>query len=231
VIAGVDGCRGGWLGVVEVGDGAFAVGVYDGLDHLLRHHPTLEVIAIDIPIGLTTFEPRACDLETRRALRPRGSVVFPAPLRQVVAEASYHRAMALNLSINQKGISKQAHAIYGRVHQIDQELAASERLRQITYEIHPERSFAAMNGDAPVLLSKHKAEGRPMRIALLDENLAVDLFDRLRPAVPRSMAKDDDVLDALAALWTARRIRDGVAQTHPANPPIDATGLPMRICY
>ena len=39
----------------------------------------------------------------------------------------------------------------------------------------------------------------------------------------------DDLLDAFIALWTARRIRDGVAQSIPLVPEYDAYGLAMQI--
>ena len=40
-----------------------------------------------------------------------------------------------------------------------------------------------------------------------------------------------DILDAFAALWTAERIAAGRARTLPEQPPMDDTGLPMRIVY
>jgi len=39
----------------------------------------------------------------------------------------------------------------------------------------------------------------------------------------------DDLHDALAALWAARRIRAGTARTFPNEPPLDARGLRMAI--
>ena len=39
----------------------------------------------------------------------------------------------------------------------------------------------------------------------------------------------DDLHDALAALWTARRIRAGTARTFPDEPALDARGLRMAI--
>ena len=42
---------------------------------------------------------------------------------------------------------------------------------------------------------------------------------------------DDDVLDAIACLWTALRIAEGIAETLPENPPKDPEGLPMQIVY
>jgi predicted RNase H-like nuclease len=52
---------------------------------------------------------------------------------------------------------------------------------------------------------------------------------RISAKVPRG-AQEDDLLDAFAALWTAERIHDGVAQTL-GDAHADRTGLPMRIVY
>lgn len=42
---------------------------------------------------------------------------------------------------------------------------------------------------------------------------------------------DDDVLDAIAVLWTATRIARGEGRGLPDPPPRDPTGLPMEIVY
>ena len=44
-----------------------------------------------------------------------------------------------------------------------------------------------------------------------------------------SRAPINDILDAIATLWTAHRILDGMAETLPPSPPQDEAGLPMRI--
>jgi predicted RNase H-like nuclease len=57
----------------------------------------------------------------------------------------------------------------------------------------------------------------------------------LLPRAPQNYLKkqvaEDDILDTIAALWTAERITRGACQELPENPPRDATGLPMRIVY
>jgi len=50
-----------------------------------------------------------------------------------------------------------------------------------------------------------------------------------RDAVPPSAASDDDILDALAALWTARRIHSGIAKRLPRVKQVDDYGLPMQM--
>ena len=41
----------------------------------------------------------------------------------------------------------------------------------------------------------------------------------------------DDILDAIAALWTAHRISNGTAETLPDPPPRDEVGRPMEIVF
>jgi len=38
-----------------------------------------------------------------------------------------------------------------------------------------------------------------------------------------------DVIDAFALLWTARRLRDGIARALPASAVYDSRGLAMQI--
>ena len=40
----------------------------------------------------------------------------------------------------------------------------------------------------------------------------------------------DDLLDAVAAAWSAQRVAEGSAQRLPDTPPTDARGLRMEIC-
>src|SRR5437870_3658001 len=75
-LAGVDGCRLGW--VVATDDG---VEVVPALDDVLVQ---CDAVGIDIPIGLPDAGPRACDVEARRRLGPRRSSVFPAPRRALL---------------------------------------------------------------------------------------------------------------------------------------------------
>jgi predicted RNase H-like nuclease len=42
---------------------------------------------------------------------------------------------------------------------------------------------------------------------------------------------DDDIVDAIAGLWTAHRIANGTAEALPSPPPRDETGLPMQIVF
>ena len=80
-VAGIDGCRGGWVSFrVDLASLNTSVELID-LPHILRNKPDdIAILAIDIPIGLLE-SPRACDKAARKLLgQPRGSSVFPAAL-------------------------------------------------------------------------------------------------------------------------------------------------------
>ena len=83
VIAGVDGCRAGWLCICkETETGNIGHQVHASFQSLINQNPFPKVIAIDIPIGLTDAGQRECDTQARKLLKkPRSNSVFPAPIR------------------------------------------------------------------------------------------------------------------------------------------------------
>jgi predicted RNase H-like nuclease len=75
---------------------------------------------------------------------------------------------------------------------------------------------------------KKSGQGFLERLQLVERHFG-PVFDDLRRSVPRRAATDDDILDALAALWTAERVLKGTAIVLPAEPKRDAYGLPMEM--
>lgn len=227
-IAGVDGCRAGWVAVVEDADGLHALiaaadaELYDLID-------SASVIAIDIPIGLSERGARACDHHARRFLGEGHASVFPAPLRTLVAIHDHGEAARRSREVQGKGVSKQAVAIYPKVQQLDRILQMHRELRDRVSEVHPEVSFAAWNGGATLGASKHTPHGIELRRGLVAAHFGSDAVESAVDAV-RGRARIDDVLDAFAALWTAQRIAEGKAR-ELGDGHRDSTGLPMRIVY
>ena len=87
-IAGVDGCRGGWVVAVREPDGRVELHVVEALSELFGRRPlggsALGQIAIDMPIGLPDSERvelRTCDREARALLGARRASVFAPPSR------------------------------------------------------------------------------------------------------------------------------------------------------
>jgi predicted RNase H-like nuclease len=228
-LAGVDGCRGGWLCVAAAGDGApLAAMVAPSFDALLRRLPADTLMAVDIPIGLASRGARRCDVEARQRLGPgRGGAVFPAPLRTVLAEATYDRAGARRAAIDGVRMSRQAYGLLAKVREVDALMLARPALRARVRECHPEVSFAEWAG-RPLGHGKKSRAGREERAILIDA-VWPGVRARLAARRPRGRWAVDDLHDAFAALWTARRIRDGLARTLPSVAEHDARGLAMEI--
>jgi predicted RNase H-like nuclease len=81
LIGGADGCKGGWLLVTkDLKSGCISYKPCRSTRDLFFSASSLEVLALDIPIGLKDKGPRKCDLQARRLLiAGRVSSVFPAP--------------------------------------------------------------------------------------------------------------------------------------------------------
>jgi predicted RNase H-like nuclease len=220
LIAGVDGCKDGWMIVSETREGQTATAVASDFRQILDGK--YELVVVDIPIGLLESGTRLADRQSRRLLRGRACCVFTAPLRPMLLCADYPQARACRLRIESKGVTKQAWATVPKIIQVDRLLTpeAQSRVR----EGHPEVSFAHLNDGKPLALSKHSTEGRRKRIALLKEH-----FPNIASEVQRHSRVAKDLIDAYAMLWTARRIRDGWSVTLPEHAPRDTRGLLMQI--
>jgi len=224
-IAGVDGTRRGWIAMIKDDGPSIEARFCTSDDDLLALFNSCAVITIDIPIGLPENGPRSCDHHARRFLGRRASSVFPAPLRPLLALREFSDANRVARDLQKRGISKQGWAIVPKVAQIDRLLQRHRNLRGRVYEVHPEVSFAAWNDHEAIAESKHSKEGLAARRALAVAHFGEEAL----PSTPK-YAAENDVLDALAALWTAERIRDGRAR-ELGDSRADLTGLPMRIVY
>ena len=76
-----------------------------------------------------------------------------------------------------------------------------------------------------------KKSGLAERLALAEAWLGLGILKQARGTYLKKELADDDVVDAIAGLWTARRIADGTAETLPETPPVDDTGLAMEIVF
>jgi len=226
-VLGVDGCRGGWVAVSRDGR-RLECRVVESLAELVEALPRRSAVAIDIPIGLPERGARACDLEARKTLgAKRGTSVFPAPIRPVLAARSQAEAARIGRRVEGRGVGVQLFGILAKIREVDELLRASPKARAVLYETHPELSLLHLNGGKPMRFPKQGEAGRRERQSLLAGwcGGGVDALVAERP--PRCAA--DDVLDALALLWSAERIARGAACSLPARPPRDAFGLRMSI--
>jgi predicted RNase H-like nuclease len=233
-IVGVDGCRGSWLAVEQrIDAGRLVAAIYASAEALLRAYASAQVICVDVPIGLTDAGPRACDVAARQLLgRPRQSSVFRAPIRPTLAATTREQASALGREADGRGVGCQAWGIYPYVRQWDELLRADPKLQHRVCEVHPEVSFFAMNDNAAMQFSKKRVEGREERRLLLDAVFDHACIDAALETLEGGEFGLDDFYDALAALWTARRVASGNAHRLPAGgPPLDGFGIEMVIRY
>ena len=224
--AGVDGCRQGWL-CLEDHNGALTGHIFKSFAALLAAMPKVEIIAIDIPIGLPEQGKRDCDVAARFHLgRPRASSVFSTPVLGILHEEKYSVANLKHRDIDGRGLSRQAFAILPKIREVNVRLQPNPALQQRVREVHPEVCFAFWNWGVPMPHRKASPEGRDERERLIDaewpgQRLAI--LDCLQGSF-----EYDDLNDAFAALWTARRVAQGTARVLGSQP-IDKYGLRMEM--
>jgi len=237
-VAGVDGCPAGWLLVMwsPDTDHSPAVQIVASFAQILAIEPPPDAIAIDIPIGLPAIAScggRTCDVAARAVLGGRQSAVFAVPARSAVMQSDYVSACQIALANSEppRKVSKQCFNIFPKIRDVDAHM--SPELQRRVIECHPEAAFWAMNGEAPLVLPK-KIKSRPsepgitLRLGLLKEaGFPIDQLDML--ALPRRDASTDDLIDASACAWTAKRWLEGRARRFPSDPCFDETGLSMEI--
>lgn len=235
-IAGLDGCRGAWAGVLlDLDDPErHRAARFATLAELLDAPEAPLLIGIDVPIGLperVRSGGRVADRAARHALGAGRASVFPVPSRAAVYAADYATAKAVSRATSDPPFapSIQCWNILRYVREVDALMRARGDLAARLYEVHPEIAFRRLNGDRPLGAPKKgpaRAAGLAERSALL---IAAGLPSALvNSARPRGIGPDDH-LDALAALAVAREIAGGRAVSLPDPPGRDGHGLPVAI--
>lgn len=229
-IAGADGCRAGWVVIQESMQGAdLEWQVVPSLEALFSVPTAPGLLALDIPIGIPPKGSRACDVQARRLLgSPRGRSVFPAPIRPMLTASTHAEASAIGRNVEGRGLTIQAWGIVPKIREVDELLRADARIADRVREVHPEVCFYFLGGERPMKVGKKEAAGREERAALLREHFG-GAVDRALADVRWLGCAADDLLDAFAGLWTARRIQAGTAVRIPASPERDSHRLPMEI--
>jgi predicted RNase H-like nuclease len=219
-VLGVDGWRGAWVGALLDGRSVTLLALPDVTAVLAV--PGVDVIAIDMPIGLSDDGARACDVAARRLLVGAGSSVFPAPLRAVLACEDYGKACEVSRTASGKALSVQAWNLVPAIRAVDDALGDPPTDRVV--EVHPELAFRALDPD--VRDRKGSARGTLQRLHALRS--VMDVEEALRTAPPG--VPMIDALDACAAAWSARRLADGRGEC-VGDGMTDGRGRPMRICW
>lgn len=233
LVAGVDGCPGGWVAAIGPVSGSPWIAVAATLRELMQRHPKVMRWAVDMPIGLAESDPRECDLLAQQRLGPlRRASVFPAPVRLVVEAGplSYEDACRLSAAVSGKKISRQTWNLIPKIREVRRVLIETPRLRRRVFECHPELAFARLAGGEALAKAKKEAEGRSQREALLGERFGRSLVEQaVLQTESTSGVGVDDTLDALACWTVASRSLLGEHETLPVRPVKDADGLPIAI--
>jgi predicted RNase H-like nuclease len=234
-VAGTDGCRRGWVvSLRRKGSLEPVIRVVDTMSDVLLWNEPLEVLGIDIPIGLPERAEkggRECDQAARRLLgQPRGRSVFSPPARPALAARTFDEALALNRKTAKStpgtGLSRQCFNLFPKIREVDRFVTQSLPMEVV--EVHPELAFYELSGGRPLTESKKSPHGLELRIELLEESLGCELSPLVEEHRSSKVARDD-IVDAMAVCWTAERALEGIAIRLPSTPPRDSRGLRMQI--
>ena len=86
------------------------------------------------------------------------------------------------------------------------------------YEVHPELSFMAMNDMKVIELGKKTDDGFKARYKLVKKLFPKFDFEKIRANFKRGDVADDDILDAIAVLWSTQKIIANMASYVPKKP-------------
>ncbi len=190
----------------------------------------LAVVGVDIPIGLVGVGRRLADCEAKKRLgRQRKKSVFHAPAHCTLEARDDKEAYDGNRRSGHK-LSPLALRLLPKIREVRNASRADEYLADAQTrlaEVHPEVSFSELAGE-PMTFGKKTPAGEAERLAALEA-----VFSNVRDAVEAPMQGPprpslDDLLDAAAAAWTARRIVSGEAICLGEGE-VDETGYPMHI--
>ena len=208
---------------VSLVDGRFSVALTaPKISQLLSAFPGAAVAAVDIPIGLPSDRPRACDAAAAAFIGPRRSSVFPTSPKVALEAATFAEALVASRRSLGIGLSQQAYALGPKILEVALIAVVGDRI----IEVHPEVCFRAMAG-RDLAFPKSSWGGMKDRLELLasvEIVLPADLglANEVGPA---------DVIDAAAAAWSARRYLVGEAKSVINPPEVSAEGRQITIWY
>ena len=217
LIIGIDGCKSGWFSIWENQDKSIHSSVFSNLNELKNFfkNESQLILGIDMPVVLSEVIPRQADQLARKLLSKKASSVFTAPTPEMLDQPNYEKASLVSKRLFGKSMSLQSWYLFPKIKDV-QTMIHHEDMQ--IYEIHPELSFRAMNNEQVILESKKTQEGFALRNALLSMHFKNFIFEDIRNQYARKDVMDNDILDALAVLWSAKRIQSNQASYLPQAP-------------
>lgn len=233
-IAGIDGCKQGWL-MVKYKNDQYRFAVYENFKALMNANTDLERIFIDIPIGLSSKGfTRTVESSLRKKLPGRQSTVFNPPCREALAFDDYNLAKTENLKIEGKGLSIQAFFISKKIKDVDDFLLQNNP-GSLLFESHPELCFKYLNPEKKVLQTKKAtAEGAKERLEILlkHDRKILSLYQDILRNTKRKDVKKDDILDAVCLCIASKQAKEKGPEFIEDDNNKDLKGIPVRIaCF
>jgi predicted RNase H-like nuclease len=202
ILAGVEPAGGGWLvapgnlqGITLAPQPAYLL---ESLADVLDYRPSFAVVALHAPVGApdATGEVRTCDATARQLLGPRRGAVLKAPSLALLDAETFEEAKAVDPSLDivrWRGMARAAEAIR----------EVQSWRQRVVWEVNPEMAIMQMNEGQPLEYGRRTQHGRKLRRELLIDKLPG--AERVLAERPKGV-REDKLIDALADLWTARRI-------------------------
>lgn len=231
---GVTWSEGEWFAVAFDEAGFDHAEVFDGVGGVWgAYEERAARILVDVPVGLVEEgdAERPPERAARAVLGPRASAVVTPPVREAARKRRYPAADRATERKTGASLSRAAFAMSDAVVAVDELLKEVSEARAVLREAHPEvcfRAFAGTELEYPPEVAAGYAE-RMRALATFDRD-APPVVQSAAEATAGSSLRVHDVLDAVALAYTAAP-GPGELRTLPADPPTDATGLPMAYTY
>jgi len=231
---GVAYSDGSWLAVEFTAGGYETTTVFDGIGDCWAHYDEeVTLMLVGVPVGLVeSGDPvRQCDELARSVLGPRASALQDPPVREATRKRRYSTANRVHKRKAGTQLSEAAFELSDGIAMCDELLQEVPEAAAVVRATHPELCFRAFAGQ-PLEHDETTAAGYAERMRTLARH------DRDAPPVIQKVAEATDghevsvatVLDAVVLAYTAQP-GDGTLRSLPADPPTDASGLPMELVY
>lgn len=231
--AGIDGCRLGWI-LISFDEGEEKYQILEDKEVLKKAFENYDRVFIDMPIGLEDeVYTRECDALLRKELGGEySSSVFTPPIRPALHAPSYVEANMTSFEYTEKKLSIQAWNIVPKIIMLDELLRSDDSLKEKVFESHPELLFQKMNGGM-IYQKKNLKKGIRHRLELLrdEEPIADDFFREIKEEWRRSDVGEDDIVDAMALAYYAKKSIEKEIKTIPKEVSYDSEGLPKAIHF
>lgn len=231
--AGIDGCKQGWI-LISFDEEDKKYQVIESQEALKSIFEEYDRIFIDMPIGLEDEEyTRECDALLRKELGGEySSSVFSPPIRPALEAPSYVEANMISFDWTEKKLSLQSWNITPKIKMLDLLLRENPGFKEKVLESHPELLFQKLNGGM-IFQKKNLKKGIRHRLELIkdEEPIADDFFRDIKEEWRRSEVAEDDIVDAMALAYYAKKSEIEGIKTIPTVVSYDSEGLPKAIHF